>query len=59
MPSGFGAKFAAASEKRIDPKSMTITAEDATIMEKAGIEHLSGSSGFARYQPYNAAADDR
>lgn len=27
--------------QRIDPKSMAITAQDATIIEKAGIEHLS------------------
>jgi hypothetical protein len=41
MPGGVEAKFAAASERHIDPKSRTITAEDATIIEKAGIEHLS------------------
>ena len=41
MPGGVEAKFAAVSEKRIDPKSMAITAEEATIIEKAGIEHLS------------------
>ena len=41
MPGGIEAKFTAASETRIDLNSKTITAEDATIIEKAGIEHLS------------------
>jgi hypothetical protein len=40
MPGGIEARSAAASESRINLNSKTITAEEATIIEKSGIEHL-------------------